>query len=283
MKKLFSLILAAAMLLCAATAFAAEGKIPGSAANLFFDDKAVVAEKSVVANPDWAILKNHDVEVAALGALFGSTNESDAVSSHYYQWLVMEGYGDTAGRYAEMTDKDPFSTDMDCVGAVVVLNKDKTKSDVKVTTVAAAYDDEQIKGIIAEYKCDKANSLVCYSVISKVDGKVYLYHFNAWGGLMEVTANNLFKYNNVAIPGTDASYQFTYGYTYKDKEYLSKNDLNEQIAKDKAAGTYSVKDKVTFGVLEAAPAGRNWTRVYPKLNFTRLVPSVADLVRGIEY
>ena len=269
MKKLISLVLAAAMLLCMTSALAAEAKIPNSANNLFFDDKAVVAEKSVVADPAWAISKHYDVEVAALGELFASTNESDAISSNYYQWLVMEGYGDTAGRYAEMTDKDPFSTNMDCVGAVVVMNKDKLKSNVKVTTVAAAYDDEQIKGIIAEYKCDAQNSLVCYSVIAKVDGKAYIYHYNAWGGLMEVTVNS--------------AYQYTYGYTYKGVEYTSKKALNDQIAKDKKAGTYSVKDEVTFGILEAAPSGRNWLKKFPKIDFTRVVPSVADLVRGISY
>lgn len=294
MKKLFSLILAAAMLLCAASAFAAEGRIPDSANYLFLDEKPLL-DKLVAVDAEWSMNKRSDLKVAALGYLFGSSSESAAVAGNYHQWLAMQGYGDESGSYAQAMGADPFSTNMDCVGSVIVTTAAVGKAEVgkirvmissesnKVTMVAAAYNDEQIKGIIAEYRADALNTLICYSVISEVDGVAYIYHFNAWGGLMEVTANKLFTKDSIAIPGTDASYQYTYGYTYKDKEYLSKNDLNEQIAKDKAAGTYSVKDKVTFGILEAGPAGRNWTTKYPKLNFTRLVPSLADMVRGIGY
>jgi hypothetical protein len=293
-------------------AFAAEGKIPNSADNLYFDGKAAVEEKILMSDPDWAINKNRDVKVAALGHLFGGSKDSAAVAGNYYEWLVMQGYGDTVGRHAEMTSVDPFSTDMDCVGAVMVstasivkLYSEKTLAvdeilkivasfrttitigNNKVTMVAAAYDDPQIKGIIAEYRADALNSLICYSVIAEINKTAYIYHFNAYGGLMEVT--------------TEAPYEFVYGYTYNGNTYTRKYDkvnkdgtvdpgVKDAIAQDKADGTYNKKNTVQFGIVDTYPATYNTlypskinNNKYPPLNFKRVTPSLADQIRGIGY
>ena len=294
MKKLTALALLAVMLLSVTAAFAAEGKIPNSADNLYFDGKAAAEEKILMSDPDWAINKNRDVKVAALGHLFGGSKDSAAVSGNYYEWLVMQGYGDTNGRYAQVIKGDPFSTDMDCLGSVIVMTKEVAKFDLdnvrvmvtyegnKVTMVAAAYDDPEIKGIIAEYRSDAFNSLICYSVIAEINKIPYIYHFNAYGGLMEVT--------------TEAPYEFVYGYTYKGETYTRKFDqvnkkgefepgVKDVIARDKADGTYSNKNTVTFGIVDTYPAYPNWLgqNQYPKLNFKRVTPSLADQIRGIGY
>ncbi len=262
MKKLTALVLITAMLLSCAVAFALEAKVPNSAAYLYADQKPVVEEKSIVADPDWSIRKTENVELAALGALFASSKESAAVVGNYYEWLVMEGYGDKTARKAAMTDVDPFSASADCIGAVEVKGG-------KVTTVAAAYDDEQIKGIIAEYRKDAFNSLISYSVLAEVKGVAYLYHYNAYGNLMEVTTNT--------------SYFFANGYSYNGEGYPTKTKVNEAIEQDIADGTYDDDNEVTFGILEVYPTVKNTKKSAPKINFTRLVPSVSDMIRGINY
>ena len=211
----------------------------------------------------------------------------------------MQGYGDTHGRYAQVVKGDPFSTDMDCLGSVIVMTKEVAKFSLdnvrvmvtyegnKVTMVAAAYDDPEIKGIIAEYRSDALNSLICYSVIAEINKTAYIYHFNAYGGLMEVTTN--------------APYEFVYGYTYNGNTYTRKYDkvnkdgtvdpgVKDAIAQDKADGTYNKKNTVQFGIVDTYPATYNTlypskinNNKYPPLNFKRVTPSLADQVRGIGY